>query len=97
MLEARAAMVLALAAHEGHRRLILGAWGCGAFRNDPRLIARLFSEALFGEGGWGRKFRRVVFAVFDPTLAGENRRPFDEAFATVARGATKGPAVWQRE
>jgi uncharacterized protein (TIGR02452 family) len=93
----RVEKVLAFAAAEGFEQLLLGAWGCGAFRNDPRLIARLFFQALFGDGGWGRKFRRVVFAVFDPTLAGENRRPFDEAFATVARGARKGPAVWQRE
>jgi len=93
----RVEKVLSLAAAEGFEHLLLGAWGCGVFRNDPRLIARLFFEALFGEGGWGRKFRRVVFAVFDPTSAGENRRAFDEAFAAVAREARKGPAVWQRE
>jgi uncharacterized protein (TIGR02452 family) len=26
--------------------LILGAWGCGAFRNDPTDISRLFKEAI---------------------------------------------------
>ena len=26
--------------------LLLGAWGCGVFRNDPNLIAKLFKEQL---------------------------------------------------
>lgn len=57
--------VLAVAADRGHRTLVLGAWGCGVFGNDPALIARLFHEALAGPVG--RCFARVVFAVFDPS------------------------------
>ena len=34
-LHSRALMVLQIAAVRGHRQLVLGAWGCGAFRNDP--------------------------------------------------------------
>jgi len=82
----RVEKLLAFAGAEGFEDLLLGAWGCGVFRNDPRLIARLFHDALFGEGAWATKFRRVVFAVYDPTDRGENRVPFEETFAAT-RGA----------
>src|SRR5690348_13855049 len=38
----RIASVLGLAAHHGHDALVLGAWGCGVFANDPWEIAELF-------------------------------------------------------
>lgn len=77
--------LLASAASQAFLDLLLGAWGCGVFRNDPRMIARLFHEGLFGERNWARKFRRAVFAVFDPAPAGENRGAFEEAFASVTQ------------
>ncbi|MDF1664591.1 MAG: TIGR02452 family protein [Planctomycetota bacterium] len=58
----RCALVLALARHYGHKTLILGAWGCGVFRNDPRQIAEIFKDVLESEEFAGA-FRRVVFAV----------------------------------
>jgi|GEM_PF-4983582 len=39
VLRQRAEYVLALAASHGYKRLVLGAWGCGVFRNDPQLVA----------------------------------------------------------
>ena len=81
----RVEKVLAFAAADGFEHLVLGAWGCGVFRNDPRMIARLFFDALFGDGGWGRKSRHVVFAVYDPTGTSENRIAFEETFAAVTR------------
>jgi uncharacterized protein (TIGR02452 family) len=56
--------VLALAATKGHDTLVLGAWGCGAFGNDPAMIAGLFSDALATDVG--RCFAQVTFAVFEP-------------------------------
>jgi uncharacterized protein (TIGR02452 family) len=82
----RVEKLLAFAAAEGFEDLLLGAWGCGVFRNDPRMIARLFHDALYGPDAWAAKFRRVVFAVFDPSDRGENRVPFEETFE-AARGA----------
>jgi uncharacterized protein (TIGR02452 family) len=55
--------VLALAAGHGHEAVILGAWGCGVFKNDPEMIAQLFHEAL--SGPFRGAFARVAFAVLD--------------------------------
>jgi uncharacterized protein (TIGR02452 family) len=60
----RVACLLALAAALGHRRLVLGAWGCGAFENDPALVADAFARRLEQLGG-AAGFEQVVFAVWD--------------------------------
>lgn len=79
-LERRAAMVLAAAGAHGHRCLVLGAWGCGVFRNDPREVADVFARWLEHERFRG-VFSRVVFAVFDPKGDRANYRAFQERFA----------------
>lgn len=61
---ARARRVLEIAAAHGHRQLVLGAWGCGVFGNDPAIVAAAFHSLLQEPGGFG--FRDVVFAVHDP-------------------------------
>lgn len=63
----RAMQVLAVAEREGVERLILGAWGCGVFRNDPRMVARTFASLLRGDGAFARSFSEVVFAIYDNT------------------------------
>jgi uncharacterized protein (TIGR02452 family) len=76
----RVEKLLALASADGFEELVLGAWGCGVFRNDPRVIARLFHDALFGEGRWAWKFGRVTFAVFTTERDRENLQAFEELF-----------------
>jgi uncharacterized protein (TIGR02452 family) len=63
-LERRAAHVLRVAAHRGHRILVLGAWGCGVFRNDPRTVADVFATLLASEP-FARAFDRAVFSIYD--------------------------------
>lgn len=60
----RAAMVLAIARDRGDRRLVLGAWGCGVFRNDPTEVARVFAE-LLAAPAVGGAFDEVTFAILD--------------------------------
>jgi uncharacterized protein (TIGR02452 family) len=57
--------VLALAAHQGHDALVLGAWGCGVFANDPSEVAELFAGHLLGQGRYAQAFSEVVFAILD--------------------------------
>jgi uncharacterized protein (TIGR02452 family) len=75
----RIASVLGLAAHHGHDALVLGAWGCGVFANDPHEVAELFANHLLGEGRFARAFSEVVFAVFD--RKGKTISAFAERFA----------------
>ena len=60
----RSEYVLALAASQGYRQLVLGAWGCGVFRNDPGVVAHSFAAHL-RHGSWSGRFDRVVFSVLD--------------------------------
>jgi uncharacterized protein (TIGR02452 family) len=78
----RIAYVLALAAHHGHDALVLGAWGCGVFANDPHEVAELFASYLLGEGSYSRAFSDVVFAVLD--RRGDIIGPFVEVFGRTA-------------
>lgn len=53
-------MVLAVARDRGHENVLLGAWGCGAFGNDPAVAAGTALEAV---DRYAADFRRVVFAI----------------------------------
>ena len=56
----RRALYAAYAA--GCSTVVLGAWGCGVFRNRPEVVAELWSEVLDALE-WRGRFARVVFAV----------------------------------
>lgn len=71
--------VILRAAHEnGHENLLLGAWGCGVFRNDPVMIADLFEEVLWTQ--FANCFRRVVFSVYDNREGLPVYSPFNYVF-----------------
>lgn len=57
-------LMISLAAKNGVQNLILGAWGCGVFKNDPNLMSQYFSEVLIGEG-YSVDFKNIVFAVIN--------------------------------
>jgi uncharacterized protein (TIGR02452 family) len=74
----RVSRVLAIAASHCHDAIILGAWGCGVFKNDPAEIAALFAEALCGP--FQGAFATVVFAVLDSSPERRFIGPFERAF-----------------
>jgi len=57
----RALKILQIAYLHGHRTIILGAWGCGAFGNSPELVANVFLDSLAAFP----VFDHVCFAVYD--------------------------------
>ena len=61
VLRARISRVLTVARVRGHRDVILGAFGCGVFRNDPEVVAAAFADALAAEHRGA--FRNVIFAI----------------------------------
>lgn len=54
-------MLRAMAQH-GHKDIVLGALGCGAFENPPTLVADLF-DAVFNEQEFKGRFASVCFAI----------------------------------
>jgi uncharacterized protein (TIGR02452 family) len=73
----RARQVLAVAAVQQQRTLVLGAWGCGVFRNDPSQVAEVFAQVLTEFSG---AFERVVFAVYDRSADHANLGAFQRRF-----------------
>ena len=77
----RSEYVLALAASRGYKQLVLGAWGCGVFRNDPAVVASAFFTHL--RGAWARQFERVTFSVLDKDVGLDTFSAFERALANV--------------
>jgi len=93
----RVRTILQVATMKGVTHLVLGALGCGAYRNPPQEVARIFKKVICGDRR--RKglsveesgIEEIVFAIFDE---GVNLRTFREVFADVAVAAgneSEGP------
>lgn len=90
-LAVRAERVLETAAAHGYRRLVLGAWGCGVFRNDPAQVAEAFRTLLWPGGRFAEAFEHVVFGILDRTrdraVRGAFERTLSSSRSTPAGGA----------
>ena len=76
--------LLSIAVIQGYRHVVLGAWGCGVFRNDPSDMAKWFYKHL-GEGGrFQNAFEGAHFGVLDFTKDGSTFRPFADQFCVGA-------------
>jgi uncharacterized protein (TIGR02452 family) len=73
----RISKLLRVFAAEGEKRLILGAFGCGVFRNDAALVSSFFKDALEGEG-LAHYFDEIYFAI--PGSTSYNFRAFEKIF-----------------
>jgi len=82
LLQTRIRRVLAIARAYGHAVLVLGAWGCGAFENDPQRTAKNFRESL--EHDFGGAFSDIVFAITDWSQERRFLGPFRDVFAKGA-------------
>ena len=67
--------ILSIAAHHGAEILILGAFGCGAFKNNPNVVAKAYAEII---PEFDAFFRKIVFAVYCPPGKKENFLAFEK-------------------
>ena len=80
LLQSRIDRVLGVASAYGYSSLVLGAWGCGAFANDPCRTAQDFREALFTK--YRGAFSNIVFAITDWSPERRFLGPFRDTFAS---------------
>lgn len=74
MLE-RIRYILSVAAYHEEKVIVLGAFGCGVFRNKPDEVAGWFKRVLVEEG-YGTLFDRIVFAVLDKSAEQKTLKAF---------------------
>ena len=60
------------------RHVVLGAFGCGAFRNPADRVARIYKEEIARCGAY---FSVVAFAIFSAGYGPDNYTPFAEALS----------------
>ncbi len=81
-------LVLNSALQYGTDTIILGAWGCGAFKNPPQLVSKAFKQVI--DDNYKYAFKNIVFAikksnnnnfeVFAKTFCTESRKINNEKF-----------------
>ncbi|RIH85454.1 hypothetical protein Mterra_01692 [Calidithermus terrae] len=82
VLKVRSEKILALAVRLGYTRIILGAWGCGVFKNSPEEVAWAFHSHLAVGGLFNDRFQEVAFAILDKSEAGATYAAFAHWFAS---------------
>lgn len=70
--------VLAIASKQKVDTLILGAWGCGVFRNEPNDVANLFKDIISKK--YAGAFKKIVFAVLSSSEKKSSFKYFESAF-----------------
>lgn len=73
--------------------IILGAFGCGAFKNPPEVVAKAFHEVI-DENNYSSYFKKIVFAIKssvndDPYEPCPNIMAFEQDFFEISAEANK--------
>ena len=71
--------IIECAAENNVDNLILGAYGCGAFGNDPHLVSKIFKKILIDEEYY-KYFENVHFAIFTALNETINLDKFNNTF-----------------
>jgi uncharacterized protein (TIGR02452 family) len=56
-------MIFQISHEQGHREMVLSAFGCGAYGNPPEQIAKIFKDVI--ENEFAGYFDKIIFAIFD--------------------------------
>ena len=62
VMKRRIEKVLSIALEHNHDTIVLGAWGCGVFKNDPNDISKYFKDVINSK--FKNEFKKVVFAIY---------------------------------
>lgn len=81
LLEKRIRRIFAIAAADHNSVLVLGAFGCGAFRNPPELVADVFFQIT---QEYLRSFETIEYAVFHTARETRNYEAFLRRFGKDA-------------
>ncbi|KAA8783186.1 TIGR02452 family protein [Paenibacillus amylolyticus] len=81
VMKQRIRYILEVAAVQGHRTIVLGAFGCGVFRNEPAQVASYFAEVLHEEG-YRNYFDHIVFAIYDRSAGQQTLETFKRLLAS---------------
>ena len=57
-------LMLSMAIKNDIDNIILGAWGCGVFGNDPNKMSTMFKEVITDEG-YSSFFKNIIFAIIN--------------------------------
>jgi len=87
VLRERSEKVLAVMAKHGCDAIVLGAWGCGVFRNAPDMVAEVFAQHLKQGERWHNRFRKVMFSILDKSRQQETLQAFQRVFENDSPGA----------
>lgn len=60
----RMSRILDIFAAKGNTTLILGAYGCGVFKNDPVIVAKYWKELLQAKDKQ-KYFKNIIFSIYD--------------------------------
>lgn len=72
--------ILRIAVLKKHGKLVLGALGCGAYKNPPDLVAKAFKEVI-EEKEFEKRFEEICFAILPDKRGGDkNKKEFQKIF-----------------
>jgi len=74
----RIQIMLLVAKEHNYKSLVLGAWGCGAFHNNPENVAKCFRTVL-EDYGYANYFDNICFAIYG-SENGRNITAFRKCF-----------------
>lgn len=77
-MEERCEYILKTAIHHGEKNLVLGAFGCGVFKNSPVEVATVWYNLLF-KNGYSKYFDNIEFAILGKE-SDENYKAFKMVF-----------------
>ncbi|CEG57401.1 TIGR02452 family protein [Legionella fallonii] len=69
----------------GQSHVILGAWGCGAFHNNPKLVAQIYSEEIEKRASF---FQHILFPIINIGSRHNNYNIFNEYLDGIKLGDT---------